>query len=194
VRKTRTAAALGLTLAAALPATVAGADSFAPVRLTITVASVARLHSPLPLSVAVSADPSALDNRTGPLRVRVKLAAECGGTYQYTSGPVLLDRQLSPQPTTGHAYSALARGAGRPSGYGVQMLCVWLDDAVSRTWASDQSLQVDVSPACTTAAARYDAARRKHLPRSLAARRRQQRTVAADRRAALRACGSGVPL
>ncbi len=188
------AAAFGLALAAALPAGLAGADSFTPVRLKITVAPVARLRSPLALSVSVSADPGALDNRSGPLRVRVKLAGECGGAYPYTAGTVLLDEELSPQPNTGQAYAALARGSGRPTAYGVQTVCVWLDDADARTWASDQSTQVDVSRACTSSAARYDTARRKRRPRSAAARRRRQQAVAADRRAALKACGPGVSL
>ena len=194
MRRARRAAALGLALAAALPAALAGADSITPVRLRITVAAVGRLHSPLGIGVSVSADPGALDDRSGPLRVRVKLAGECGGAYEYTSGAVLLDEQLSPQPNAGQAYAALARGSGRPTAYGVETVCVWLDDANARTWASDQSTQVDVSPACTSAAARYDAARRKRRARSPAAGRRQQRSIAADRRAALKACGPGVPL
>lgn len=177
------AAALGAVLAASLPAGLAGADSFTPVQLGITVAQIARLHQALPITVRVSADPGALDDRSGPIRIQIKLAPECGGTYQYTAGPVLLDEQLSPQPATGHAYSAVARGSGKPGAYGVQTVCAWLNDGQGVTWASDQSTQVNVSRACTTAAARYDAARRH---------RRKQ--AAADRRAARRACGPGVAL
>jgi hypothetical protein len=173
---------------------VAGADSFTPVQLSIAVAPVARLHSPLAVTVNVSADAGALDNRTGPLRVRVKLATECGGTFQYTSGTVLLDKPLSPQPSAGHAYSGGAAGAGKPGAYGNQTVCVWLDDSQHRTCASDQSTQVNVSPACTAAAARYDSARRQRRRRTAAARRRQQRTLAADLAAARKACGPGVPL
>jgi hypothetical protein len=194
LRGARRALAIGLVLEVALPAGLAGADSFIPVRLDITVTPVARVHSPLALSVSVSADPGALDNRSGPVRVRAKLAGECGGAYQYASGAVLLDKQLGQQPSAGQAYFAVARGTGRPTTYGVETVCVWLNDAAGRTWASDQSTQVNVSRACTTAAARYDSARRKHRPRSLAARNRQRRIVAADRRAALKACGPGVPL
>ena len=177
------AAALGAALAASLPAALAGADSFTPVQLGITVAQIARLGQSLPVTVRVSADPGALDNHSGPIRIQVKLAPECGATYQYTPGPVLLDAQLSPQPATGHAYSASAHGSGKPGAYGVQTVCAWLNDGQDRTWASEQSIQVDVSRACTTAAARYDAARRH---------RRKQ--AAADRRAARRACGPGVTL
>ena len=179
------AAALATVLAALVPAALAGADSFTPVRLTITVPPVARLHAPLAVTVAVSADAGVLDDRSGPLRVRVKLAHECGGTYQYTTGPVLLDKQLSPQPATGRPYSATARGAGKPDAYGTQTVCAWLDDSQGRTWASDQTTQLDVSAACTRAAARYDTARRQ---------RRKLRAIDADLRAARSACGPGVPL
>lgn len=185
MRSSLSVAALSATLLAAAPCGLAGADSFTPVRLTITVAPVARLHAPLAVRVAVSADPGALDDRAGPLRVRVKLAAECGGTYRYTTGSVLLDKQLHPQPSTGRSYAAVARGAGRPAAYGIHTVCVWLDDSQGRTWASDQSTQVDVSRTCTHAAARYDRARRRH---------RARRVLTADRRDAARACGRGVPL
>jgi hypothetical protein len=164
----------------------ATADSFTPVRLNISVASVARAHAPLRITVAVSADAGALDTRSGPLRVRVKLARECGGTYQYTAGPVLLDKRLSPQPTTARAYSATARGRGSPTTYGELTVCTWLEEeGDNRDWATDQSLQVNVSRSCTVAAARYDSARRHHRRKSL---------VAADRRRARKACGPGVPL
>jgi hypothetical protein len=194
LRRAPLVGALGLALAGGLSAGLAGADSFTPVRLTITVAPTARLDASLPITVAVSADAGALDDRTGPLRIRVKLAGECGGTYDYTQGAVLLDQQLNPQPATGHTYSAVAQGSGRPAAYGVQTVCVWLNDSEDRTWANDQSLQVDVSQACTTAAARYDAARRQRRARRLAGERRRQRALASDRGAAARACGPGVAL
>jgi hypothetical protein len=175
---------LGFLLCGALPSGIAGADSSAPVRLTIMLAPVARLHRPLSIAVHVSADAGALDNRNGPIRIQVKLARECGGTYQYTPGVVLLNKQLSPQPSTGRAYSAVARGSGRPTAYGAQTVCAFLDDDYEK-WQDDTTdpPQVDVSRSCTLAAARYDAAHRH---------RRKQ--AAADRRAARRACGPGVPL
>jgi hypothetical protein len=174
---------------AALPAATAGGDSFTPVRLSIRVAPVARLHAPLRIAVSVSADPGALDDRSAPLRVRVKLASECGGTYAYTPGVVLLDRRLQPQPATGHAYTATALGAGRPSSYGMKSVCAWLEEeGDDRVFASDQSLQVNVSPACTRTARRYDVARHRRRHRL------GRRTLARLRRAARRACGPGVTL
>jgi hypothetical protein len=176
-------------LACALPAALASADSFTPVRLGIAVTPVARLHKPLAITVHVSADAGALDSHSGPVRIQVKLAQECGGSYQYTPGVVLLDQQLSPQPATGRAYSAVAHGSGRPASYGAQTVCAFLDDNYEKL-ADDTTYapQVTVSKACTVAAARYDAARRARNAR------RNKSKVAAARRAARRACGPGVTL
>jgi hypothetical protein len=199
-------------LALASSATVAGADSFNPVRLSISVAPVARLGKPLAVSVRVSADPGALDTATAPLRIRAKLAGECGGTFDTTPGPVLIDAQLNPQPATGHAYSATARGRGQPTAYGTRIVCAFLEEeGDNRQFANDTAdpPQVRVSKPCTIAARRYDRdraalararrqlrhakrrARRARL-RKLVARR--TRTVARDRRAARSTCGPGVPL
>jgi hypothetical protein len=164
-------------LAAAATASAA-ADSFTPVRLVITVAPVARLHQPLPITVNVSADAGVLDNRFAPLRIEVRLTRQCGGTFQTTSGAVLLNRRLNPQPATGKPYLALARGAGRPRSFGLKTVCVYLEEqGDNRVWAHEESVQVKVSRPCTLAAARYD---RTHRAR--------------DRRAARRACGAGVSL
>jgi hypothetical protein len=183
----RTAATLAI--AGGIPAGVAAADSFTPVRLDIGVAPVARLHQPLAVTVRVSADAGMLDDHSGPLRIEVKLARECGGDFEYTTGVVLLDKRLSPQPATGHAYSVLVRGSGRPSAYGTQMVCTYLEEeGDNRMFANDESGTTNVSKACTTAAARYD-----HLRRARGAHRNAARTDSA-RRAARHACGSGVPL
>ncbi|HTX32611.1 MAG TPA: hypothetical protein VMD09_14610 [Solirubrobacteraceae bacterium] len=183
IRSWRAIAVAGA-VAVAVPAATAGADSFTPVRLQITVTPVARLHAPLSLTVHVSADPSVLDDRDGPMRMHVVLAGECGGTFAYTQGVVLVNKVLNPQPTTGRAYSAVVRGSGRPNAYGVQTVCAYLDDNYE-TFATDTSNQVNVSQACTTAASRYDKVRRK---------RGHKRAKAAAKRAARRACGPGVPL
>ncbi|HSS37277.1 MAG TPA: hypothetical protein VLT58_00765 [Polyangia bacterium] len=186
MRRTALLASLSVATAAIAYSAVAGADSFTPVRLGITIAPVARLHQPLNVSVDVSADPSVLDNATGALRIRVKLAQECGGTFSTTPGVTLLDQQLRPQPATGRAYDANASGSGRPTRYGDQTVCAFLEEAGdNRMFANDTSNQVNVSRKCTTAAATYDAARRRHA---------RSKTLKADRSAARRACGPGVPL
>lgn len=175
-----------LAIAGGIPAGVAAADSFTPVRLDIAVAPVARLHQPLAVTVRVSADAGILDDRTGPLRIEVKLARECGGDFEYTTGVVLLDKRLSPQPITGHAYSVLEHGSGRPPAYGTRIVCTYLEEeGDDRVFANDESVTTDVSKACTTAAARYD-----HLRRVRAHRARLE----SAHRAARHACGAGVPL
>ena len=191
---------------------LAGADSFNPVRLGITIAPVARQAKPLAITVHVSADADALDSATAPLRIRAKLAGECGGTFDTTPGPVLIDVELSPQPATGQPYQATARGSGKPVAYGQRTVCAFLEEeGDNRQFANDtvDPPMVDVSKPCTATANRYDAARK-----SLARTRRQLRhanrranrlrlkklvakrgkTVARDRRAARKACGPGVPL
>ena len=175
-----------LTLAAAIPAAAASADSFTPVRLTIDATPVARLHQPFRVTVHISADPGALPSQT---RVRVKLATECGGTFQYTEGVVLVDKLLSPQPAFGHAYSGAVHGSGKPTAYGSYVVCTYVEEqGDNRMFANDTSVQTNVSRSCTTAASRYDA-----LRRSRSARRHKSQILAA-RRAARRACGPGVPL
>jgi hypothetical protein len=120
-------------------------DSFQPVRLAISVPETARLHHPMEIKVTVTAEAGVLDVRTAPLRIQVKLASECGGTYPHTPGVVLLDRRLAPQPATGHAYRATARGHAKPSASGVKVVCAWLtEEGDGRVFASDQSLTVEV--------------------------------------------------
>jgi hypothetical protein len=175
-----------LAVAAAGWSAVAGADSFTPVRLAVNIAPVARLQAPLAINVQVSADSSVLDDATSPLRVRVKLAGECGGSFSTTPGATLLDQRLRPQPATGRPYHASASGSGRPTRYGDQTVCAFLEESGdNRMFANDTSSQVNVSRACTATAARYDTARRSHARPS---------RLRSDRRAARRACGPGVPL
>jgi hypothetical protein len=192
------ALALGAVVAAALPAASAGADSFEPIVLRVSVAPVARLHKPLRIAVSVSADPGVLDVATAALRVRVKLAPECGGVFDGTPGPVLLDKRLNPQPRTGHAYIATASSSrGRPDAYGTRTVCVFLEEeGDNRQFATDTGTQVDVSRTCTAAASAYDRARKRYLRARRRHRgvRRERRAAASARRHALRACGRGVPL
>jgi hypothetical protein len=186
------------------------ADSFTPVRMAITVTPVARLHAKLPVSVTVSADPGALDVRDGQIRIGVKLAPECGGNFETTTGPIVLIRTLTPQPDAGRAYQATAKGFGRPAAYGVQTLCMYVEDTTTqRVFANDESQTVDVSPACTAAGSRYDRASRalakarrqlRHAKRTGQRRRlkklvaTRQRTLRADRRRGISVCGKGVAL
>ncbi|MDQ6835676.1 MAG: hypothetical protein M3016_05755 [Actinomycetota bacterium] len=158
----RRAAALALpAVLLATPSATAVADSFSPVTMSVSVIPIARLRAPLRVKVSVKADPGVLDTSEGQLRVQVKLAVECGGSYQTTPGVSLVNAPLKPQPTVGKPYSGGARGAGRPTAYGTRTVCAFLEDPASdRVYANDQSLSVSVTRACTVAGRRYDAARR----------------------------------
>ncbi len=165
---------------AALVAPSALADSFTPIRMHVAVARVARLHKPLAVTVSVSADAGALDSRDGPVHALVKLTpGECGSDAESTRGAVLLNRALAPQPSPGLPYSGRTTGHGSPTAYGVQHLCVFLEDASDhRVFADDTTdYTVEVSRPCTLAAARYDRSRTQ-----------------ANKRRARHACGPEVPL
>ena len=164
-------------LAAAAPAAVR-ADSFTPVRLSIVVPTVARADRALAVRLTVSADAGALDLRHGAVRARIKLTSgECGSTYAGTSGPALLNRALSPQPSPGRAYSGSVRGTARVRAYGTYTVCGFLEDDFAEFAVVTGERTLTVSRACTRAAAAYD-----------------HRRSAARRRAARRACGPGVTL
>lgn len=142
---TRKVAGVLVALMLATPAgvTPAGADSFTPIRLQIRSPSAARLHRPLTVRVRITADAGVLDTRSAPLRIQVKLARECGGVFGQTPGTVLLNRRLVPQPQTGRAYEAAARGTARPRQAGEETLCTWLsEEGDGRVFASDQSVTV----------------------------------------------------
>lgn len=206
---TRWLVGLALGVAAISPASVS-ADSFTPVRMQVSIASVARLHQPLAVKVTVNADRGVLDVRSGSVRARVKLTdAECGGEFDHTAGTVLLDRALNPQPTPGLAYQGSAAGSGRPNAYGTMNVCVYLQDDYQQFASDTTSYQVNVSKPCTDTAARYDRAlaslrraqRALRHAHSSAQRRHLQHVVsqrAASANSAMRsaqsACGPGVPL
>jgi hypothetical protein len=120
------------------------ADSFTPVQLGITIAQTARRDVPLPVTVQVTADAGALDANT-PLWLRVKLSPECAGTWAGTPGTVLINRPLSPQPPTGRPYSSTMSGSGRARRYGIQTVCVWVEEqGDNRVFATSQAFTVNV--------------------------------------------------
>jgi hypothetical protein len=207
VKASRLALGASLALAvllACVPAAPVAADSFQPITLSVSATATARRQAPLPVTVQISADPGALDVAGAPLRIRVKLAGECGGTFDGTTGPVLLDKQLNPRPVYGHAYATTMTGSGKPNAYGVQTVCAFLEEqGDSRMFANDSSTQVNVSQPCTVSAARYDharkalrkAERRLRRTHTRAARRlvvKRKHAVRRDRRRASAACGAGV--
>jgi hypothetical protein len=162
----------------------ASADPLEPVSLAVTAHSTASRHAPFRVRVAVTADPGALDVRTAPLRVRVRLAPECGGSFTGTAGRTILDRELSPQPAAGQAYSATATGAKMPAAYGTFAVCAFLEEeGDNRQFATETDGLVAVTHRCTSASDRYASLKR----RLAAARKRHAHAVKSLRRRTIRA-------
>ncbi|MDQ6745767.1 MAG: hypothetical protein M3Z27_07135 [Actinomycetota bacterium] len=183
----------------------AAADSFTPVTVSYAFSWEVTPHPALHIAVSVAADPGVLDPRTGPLRARVKLTpSECGGDFDHTSGTVLLDRVLRPQPDPGEAFQGQATGSARSLRPGRYTVCVYIQDDFKQ-FATDTSQQVSLTRACVTAFDRWarddrlltralaalhrarGSAARRRLGRLVAQRRSQSRTLL---RRALTTCAS----
>ena len=149
MRRLAAAVAAGALLAGgAVGAGSARADSFTPVTLAIDVPATATVGTALPASVTVTADAGVLDTAEGQLVLGVKLAPECGGNFETTSGVTLLHAPLSPAPQLGQGYTGTVQGSGTPTGAGDQTVCVYLEDTgADRVYANDESGQVTVAPA-----------------------------------------------
>jgi hypothetical protein len=176
--------ALAALAALAAPATVA-ADSFTPIALTVKFPATVRSDRAFSFRVSVTADPSGLDARRGPVRAAVRLTTgECGGTYDGTTGPALLNKVFSPQPNPGRAYSGTVTSSARLRSYTTYTLCTYLDDDYQQLATQIGQQTVTVSRSCTRAADTYDRAlKNKHVSRS-------RRTSLG--KAARKACGYGI--
>jgi hypothetical protein len=175
-----------LALAAAAPA--AGAD---PVTLLSRAPARAAAHAAFTVRVTVAAGPDAFAIATGPLRLRVRLAPECGATFAGTAGRTAIDRRLSPEPAVGVRYRATLRGRVRERAFGTYAVCAFLEQrSDSRQLATDVDTVVAVTRRCTAATRRLARARRALAHARTPARRRILRRRATRARAAVRrACG-----
>jgi hypothetical protein len=153
--------------ALALPALAAAQDE--PVELSVTAPPVVAAHAPIKVSVRVSAEPGALDIAAMPLRLRVALAPECGGSYAGTTGSIALYDDI-PAPASGSPYAFTARGHTKVADYGRETVCAFLEDTEERQFATSTEATVDVSKPCTLAIKR------------LAKLRRQTKRASGDRR------------
>lgn len=202
-----------------LPATAASAGQLdEPVVLTVSAPAAVALNSRLTLRVSVEADAGALDIAAQPLRLRVRLEPECGGSFAGTEGPTAIDSVL-PAPSPGAPYSADASGSLRLGSPGTETVCAYLEDAQERQFATDTESTLVVGPACVSATKKIARLRRrsaklrrraahlrraKHhahgkkrrtLTRRLHSIRKRRRALAAQARRAKRreklACGVG---
>jgi hypothetical protein len=136
-----------LALAAAalvlVPASAARAANGEAVSIAVNVPAVVASNIGFPVNVTVTSDPGALSAATAPLRVRVKAAAECGGSFDSTPGAVLLDAPLSS--------SGKVSGSGLTHTFGSFTACAFLEQqGDDRLFAFDDSTTFAVTHQCTT--------------------------------------------
>jgi hypothetical protein len=153
----------------------AGAAQQEPVELTISAPAVVAAKKAFKVRVGVRADPGALDIAAQPLRLRVALEPECGGSFAGTAGPRAIDRKI-PAPAAGAAYAFTGRGHARVRRYGPETVCAFLEDAQERQFATSTEAVVHVSKACTKATRLGHGKRRACAPH----RRTTARAAAAE--------------
>jgi hypothetical protein len=160
------AVVLGALTALLVVAATAGAALLEPVTITATAPEPQiAAGAPFKLEVAVEAEPGALDIAAQPLRVRVKLAPECGGSFIGTAGAAALEQAL-PAPTAGAAYKQLVTGKVTAASAGPEVVCAFLEDATERQFATDTEEEVTVLAAgavkqCSAATNQLTTAKRK---------------------------------
>ncbi len=155
-----------------VPAAARASDE--PVSLSVSMPGTVASNVGFPVRVTVTADPGALDAAGAPLRVRVRTAAECGGTFDSTPGAVLLDEPL--------AAGGRVAGHALTHSFGTFTACAYLEQqGDDRLFAFDDSTSFAVTHPCTTFTRRAIAARR-----SLRRVRRASRHAHGTHRAALR--------
>jgi hypothetical protein len=174
------ALALAAALLAAAAAPAAGQGEI--VRLSITVAPVVAAGASIPVTVGVDADRGALSLRGDHLRLRVRYAAECAGTFAGTPGPIAIDTQIPDPSTANTTYHATLNGSAAVASLGAYSVCAFLEEqGTGRLFAQDSDTHFQTTAGCTTAS-RTDA-------RETAALRAAQRQLAhakGSHRAALR--------
>jgi len=170
----RRAAAVALGGLAALLALAGGAGAalLEPVTVTASAPETAIVRTPFKLEVAVEAEAETLAIAAQPLRVLVKLAPECGGSFAGTEGPAALEATL-PAPGAG-AYSQTVTGKVTAASAGTEVVCAFLDDAQERQFATDTEEEVTV---LSRGAARQCAAGRKRLKASKRQLKRLERRI-----------------
>ncbi len=160
------AVVLGALAAFLVVAATAGAALLEPVTITATAPEPQIVAgAPFKLEVAVEAEAGTLAIAAQPLRVRVKLAPECGGSFAGTAGPAAFEQQL-PAPGSG-PYKQLVSGKVTAGAPGTAVVCAFLEDATERQFATDTEEEITVAAAgtatkqCTVATQELTAAKKK---------------------------------
>ncbi|MGN6217780.1 MAG: alkaline phosphatase family protein [Solirubrobacterales bacterium] len=208
-------AALGALLLGAQPAAAALDE---PVSVTAQAPAVVAAGTAFPLEVGVEAEAGALDIADQPLRLRVRFAPECGGSFAGTEGPTAIDRVL-PAPSAGAPYAQSVSIKAKIGAPGPETVCAFLEDRDERQFATDTEETLTVVPPCPVAErkvgqlkrrlARIDRhlrklrrakrhahdGKRRRLAKRIGKLRRQRHRVVRQLRRAFReariACGSG---
>jgi hypothetical protein len=148
----RRAAALAAVAAMLCLASSAWGDGGEPVTMDVNVPGVVASGIGFPVRVTVTSDKGALSGATAPLRVRVKAANECGGTFDSTPGPVLVDAPLASNGTVA--------GRATVTSFGGFTACAFLEQqGDDRLYAFDDTTTFAVTHSCTTYSRRVVATR-----------------------------------
>ncbi|HEX8752099.1 MAG TPA: alkaline phosphatase family protein [Solirubrobacterales bacterium] len=184
-------AALVVPLALLIGPGPAAASFEEPVSVTAGAPGVVAAGASFPLTVDVTATAGALDIAAQPLRLRVRIAPECGGSFAGTEGPIAIDRTL-PAPTPGAPYSAHLSAPTRLGSTGTETICAFLEDAQERQFATDTEETLTVVPPCGVSSRRLTKVNGQLLEvdrRLRAVRRRIRHASGAHRRALQRKLG-----
>ena len=161
-----------------------------PVDLSVKAPKRAAAKHAITVRVTVRADPGALDIRTAPLRLRVRLAPECGASFGGTTGPTAIDRVLRPAPATGKAYKATLSGKAKVRYFKTYAVCAFLEEKVdSRQFATAVDTTVKVTKRCTTATNKVPKLQRRlRHTHGRKAKAKVGKQIRAARKAVKRAC------
>jgi hypothetical protein len=183
-------------LLAVLAAALAGAQPAAaaldePVSVTAQTPEAVAARAAFPLEVDVAAEAGALDIAAQPLRLRVRFAPECGGSFAGTEGPTAIDRAL-PTPTPGAPYAQSVSVKAKIGAVGPETVCAFLEDGDERQFATDTEETLTVVPPCPVAKRKL--ARLKRQLRRASSKRKRHRLkkrLRKARRQVRLACGGG---
>jgi hypothetical protein len=140
-------AGIALAVAAALSLASPALAGDEPVTMNVNIPGVVASGVGFPVRVTVTSDRGALNGATAPLRVRVKAATECGGTFDSTPGAVLLDAPLGSNGTVA--------GRAATTSFGGFTACAFLEQqGDDRLFAFDDTTSFAVTHGCTTATRR----------------------------------------
>jgi hypothetical protein len=172
------APALAAAVVSLLAAEPAAAEFGEPVSVTAQAPATVAAGAPFPLTVDVSAEAGALDIAAQPLRLRVRFAPECGGSFAGTEGPTAIDQAL-PAPRPGALYAETVSTRAKIGTLGPQTVCAFLEDSQERQFATDTEGTLTVIPPCPVAKRSMG-----RLKRRLAASGRRLRALRHRRRRA----------